>query len=148
MESLPYWPLFITFLIAWFVPLILSSLKVSKVPKVIIEIMMGVICGPFVLNLIQSSEIVDFLAQTGFLFLIFLSGLEINVDKILSSFPKGGLKLADFYKNSLLIALIIYFGSLLLSLPFAYLVNQFMEVDIVFFALLLPTVALSITVPI
>jgi Kef-type K+ transport system membrane component KefB len=148
MESLPYWPLFIIFIIAWMVPLVLSWFNVSKVPSVIVEIMIGVMCGPFVLNLVQGSPVVDFLAQTGFLFLIFLSGLEINVDKIVASFPKGGLHIADIYKNSLVIALVIYFGSLLLSLPFAFLVNLFIEVDIVFFALLLPTVALSITVPI
>lgn len=148
MESLPYWPLFIIFIIAWLIPLTLSWLNISKVPSVIVEIMMGVICGPFVLNLVQDSPVVDFLAQTGFLFLIFLSGLEINVDKILASFPKGGLRLSDIFKNSLIIAIVIYFGSLLLSIPFAWLVSLFIEVDLVFFALLLPTVALSITVPI
>lgn len=148
MESLNYWPLLIIFIVAWLVPLVLSWFEITKVPAVIAEITMGVILGPFVLNLVVSTPIVDFLAETGFLFLIFLAGLEIDIDKILASFPKGRIKIADILKNSLLLALSIYFGSLLLSLPFAWLISQFIDIDIIFFALLLPTVALSITVPI
>lgn len=148
MESLPYWPLFIIFIIAWLVPLTLSRLKITKVPAVIVEIIMGVLIGPYVFGLVAGSPIVDFLAQTGFLFLIFLSGLEIDVDKILSSFPKGGVKLSDIIKNSLLISLFIYFGSLILSALFAWLISLFITIDVVFIAILLPTVALSITVPI
>jgi len=148
MENLEYWPLFIVFMIAWIVPMVLSWFEVSKVPSVIVEIMMGVICGPFVLDLVSDTPIVSFLADTGFLFLIFLSGLEIDVDKIIASFPKGKVKGIDLIKNSLLLAIFIYFGSLILSLPFAWFISFFMDIDIVFFALLLPTVALSITVPI
>ncbi len=148
MESLPYWPLFLIFIIAWLVPLVLSWFNVSKVPSVIVEIIMGVIIGPYAFGLIESSPIINFLAQTGFLFLIFLSGLEINVDKIVSSFPKGGIKKSDLLKNSLLLALFIYFGSLILSAIFAWLISGFIEIDAVFIAILLPTVALSITVPI
>jgi len=148
MESLPYWHLFIIFIIAWLVPLTLSRLKITKVPAVIVEIIMGVLIGPYVFGLVAGSPIVDFLAQTGFLFLIFLSGLEIDVDKILSSFPKGGVKLSDIIKNSLLISLFIYFGSLILSALFAWLISLFITIDVVFIAILLPTVALSITVPI
>ncbi|MBK6266121.1 cation:proton antiporter [Marivirga sp. S37H4] len=148
MESLNYWPLLIILIIAWIVPLVLSWFEITKVPSVIVEIMMGVIIGPFVLNIVWDIPILAFLAETGFLFLIFLAGLEIDVDKILASFPKGKIRRVDLLKNSLLLALFIYFGSLFLSLPFAWLISQFIEVDIVFFALLLPTVALSITAPI
>jgi Kef-type K+ transport system membrane component KefB len=148
MQNLEYWPLFIVFMIAWIVPMVLSWYEVSKVPSVVVEILMGVICGPFILNLVTDTPIVGFLADTGFLFLIFLAGLEIDIDKIIASFPKGKVKGIDLIKNSFLLAVFIYFGSLLLSLPFAWLIGLFMDIDIIFFALLLPTVALSITVPI
>ncbi|WKK83724.2 cation:proton antiporter [Marivirga arenosa] len=148
MENLDYWPLFIVFMIAWVVPMLLSWFEVSKVPSVIVEIIVGVACGPFVLNIISDTPIVSFLADTGFLFLIFLSGLEIDMQKIISSFPKGKVTLSNLLKNSFLLAVFIYFGSLILSLPFAWFISLFMEIDIFFFALLLPTVALSITVPI
>jgi Kef-type K+ transport system membrane component KefB len=46
------------------------------------------------------------------------------------------------------LAVFIYFGSLVLSFPFAWLLSQYIYIDVVFFTLLLPTVALSIIVPI
>lgn len=148
MDTINYLPLFIIFIVAWIVPLILSWLEISKVPAVIVEISMGVIIGPYVLDLVKDTPYMDFLANTGFLFLIFLAGLEIDINKILSSLPRGKIKMIDLVSNSLLLAVFIYFGSLFLSLPFAWLISQFLEVDIIFFTLLLPTVALSITVPI
>lgn len=148
MDTLEYWPLFIIFIIAWLVPLVLSWLEVSKVPSVIVEIIMGVIIGPYVLDLVQQSPIMDFLAYTGFLFLIFLAGLEIDVDKIVSSLPRGKIRMIDLVSNSFLLAVFIYFGSLLLSIPAAWMISQFIDINIVFYTLLFPTVALSITVPI
>ncbi len=143
-----YWPLFIILSIAWIVPLLLSWLKVSAVPAVIVEILMGVIAGPFVLNLVQKTAYMDFLASTGFLVLIFLAGLEIDVNKITSSFPRHRVKWIDMISNSLILAIIIYFGSLFISIPFALAVHLFIDIDIVFFTILMPTVALSIMVPI
>lgn len=148
MDIINYWPLFIIFIIAWIVPLFLSWLEISKVPSVIVEIVMGVMIGPFVLDLVKETPYMDFLASTGFLFLIFLAGLEIDVNKIINSFPRGRIRMIDIVSNSLLLALFIYGGSLLFSIPFAWALNQFFNVDIVFFALVMPTVALSITVPI
>jgi Kef-type K+ transport system membrane component KefB len=43
---------------------------------------MGILIGPFVLDLVGKQEYLDFLGYTGFLFLIFLSGLETDVVKI------------------------------------------------------------------
>ncbi|MDH5400060.1 MAG: cation:proton antiporter [Cyclobacteriaceae bacterium] len=148
MDIINYLPLFFIFIIAWLVPLVLSWLEVSRVPAVIVEIIMGVLIGPFVFDLIEDVPYMDFLANTGFLFLIFLAGLEIDVRKIISSFPRGRVKMIDLLSNSMLLAIFIYTVSLLLSIPFALLINYFIPVDIIFYAILLPTVALSISVPI
>jgi Kef-type K+ transport system membrane component KefB/Trk K+ transport system NAD-binding subunit len=118
------------------------------VPAVIVEIIMGVVIGPFVLDLMDDTPYMSFLANTGFIFLIFLAGLEIDVNKIISSLPRGKIRTIDFVSNSLLLAVIIYLGSLALSLPFAWALSQFIDIDMIFYTLLLPTVALSITVPI
>lgn len=148
MTESPYFPLLIVFVIAWTVPLVLSRLEISKIPSVIVEIVMGVVVGPFVLNLVQQTPSLAFLSQMGFLFLIFLSGLEIDVNKIISSLPKRGVKWIDLISNSILLSSFIYFGSLALAVGYVLLVSGFMTLDIAFFALLLPTVALSIVVPI
>lgn len=148
MDLLNYYPLFIIFVIAWGVPLILSWLEIGKLPSVIVEIVMGVIIGPFVLDIVHDTPYMDFLASTGFLFLIFLAGLEIDINKIINSFPSGRIKRKDLVSNTLILALTIYFGSLIISIPFSWLLSLFIEADIVFYAMLFPTVALSITVPI
>ena len=143
-----YWPLFLVFIIAWIVPLVLSWLEISKVPAVIVEIIMGVVIGPFVIDLMPEAPYLDFLASTGFLILIFLAGLEIDMDKILSSLPKKGSKFSEVSRNSFLLASLIYLISLLVSLPVAWLIGRAIDIDLIFFTLLLPTVALSIIVPI
>ncbi len=148
MESTDFLPLFIIFIIAWMVPLLLSWLEITKVPTVIAEITLGVIVGPYVLGFVETSVYLDFLAEMGFLFLIFLAGVEIDVNKIITSLPRGRIKFIDLISNSFLLAVFIYFGSLVLSFPFAWMMGQLMDIDVIFFTLLLPTVALSIIVPI
>ncbi len=147
-EGLNYWPLFLVFVIAWLVPMVLSWLEVTKVPSVIVEIVAGVLIGPSVLNWVGKEPYLDFLAYTGFLFLIFLSGLETDIRKIIASLPKGRIKQIDLISNSFLVAVIIYLGSLLLSFPVALSISFFYPVDIFFFTVLFPSVALSIVVPI
>lgn len=146
-NSINYLPLFLIMLIAWLVPIALSWGRVTKVPSVIVEIILGVIIGPHVLNWVIATPYMSFLAYSGFLFLIFLSGLEINLGEIYRSLPKK-IRKVDLVSNSLLLAVIIYFGSLALSLPFAWLLHLLFNTDLVFFTLLLPTVALSVIVPI
>lgn len=148
MNSIDYWPLFLIFVIAWAVPMVLTWLEFSKVPAVIVEIIMGVIIGPHVLDLLGNAPYLDFLAYTGFLFLIFLSGLETDIQKIVNSFPRGRLKAIDFFSNSFIVGVFIYLGSLILSYPIALGISAIYSVDVIFLVLILPTVALSIVVPI
>lgn len=148
METINYWPLFYIFIIAWFVPLLLSWLEVAKVPSVIVEILLGVLIGPFVLDLIPDTPYIEFLANTGFLFLIFLAGLEIDLNKIIFSLQGWKAKDHKLMNNTLVVSLVIYVGSLALSVPVSWLLNNFFESDITFYSLLFPTVALSIIVPI
>ncbi|MEQ9403878.1 MAG: cation:proton antiporter [Cyclobacteriaceae bacterium] len=148
MELNDFLPLFIIFSIAWMVPFVLSWLEIGKLPAVIAEIIMGVVVCPFVLGWVEASVYLDFPGQMGFLFLIFLAGLEIDVKKIISSLPGSRPKFIDLISNSFLLAVFIYFGSLVLSFVFALLVSNYIDIDVAFFTLLLPTVALSIIVPI
>lgn len=144
-----YLPLFIIIVVAWLVPMTLSWLEISKLPSVIVEIIMGVLIGPFVLNWVTGTEAsLNFLSYTGFLFLIFLSGLALNIQKIISSFPRGRLRAKDFVSNTFLVAFLIYVGSLILSALIVYGLPIFPNIDKMFLVILLPSVALSIIVPI
>lgn len=145
--SFNYLPLLVVFSVAWLVPMMLSWLSISKIPAVIVEIMVGIVVGPHLLNILGPSHHVDFLAYTGFLFLIFLSGVEVDARKVLSSFPRR-ITPVKLISNSFLVASIIYVASLLLAFIVALILTWFFNIDVLFFTILLPTVALSIVVPV
>ncbi len=148
MDHHVYLPLLIIFAIAWTVPVVLSWLEIGKIPSVIVEIVLGVIVGPYVLDWINSGPLVDFLAETGFLFLVFLAGLEMNVGKIIDSLPRRRIHVTDFVSNSFLMATGIYVGALVLALPFAMVLNEILGLDFIFGAILLPTAAIGIIFPV
>ncbi len=65
--------------LAALVPLLASRLQRFRVPVVVGEIIVGVIIGKSGLQLVAGdSEIIQFLAWFGFIFLMFLSGLELD----------------------------------------------------------------------
>lgn len=148
MDHSIYLPLLIIFAIAWTVPVVLSWMEIGKIPSVIVEIVAGVLVGPYVLNWVHSEPLVDFLAETGFLILIFLAGLEMDVNKIINSLPNRRVHVTDFVSNSFLMATGIYVCALVLAMPFSMLINEFMGLDFVFSVILLPTAAIGIIVPI
>ncbi|AAK78424.1 Kef-type K+ transport system membrane component KefB [Clostridium acetobutylicum] len=65
-----------------------------KMPGVLGELIAGVILGPFILNLIQANADIKLLSDLGVVFLMFLAGIETNLDEL----KKAG-------KSSFLIAL-------------------------------------------
>lgn len=69
--------------------------KIVKAPIVVVEIVLGVICG--YLGLIYDDETLKLVAKFGFVYLMFLAGLEIN------------FKLVKVIKATLAINVILYF---------------------------------------
>jgi Kef-type K+ transport system membrane component KefB len=51
-------------------------------PVVVLEVLLGVIVGPHVMGLIAGSPLIDFLSRLGLIFLFFLAGLEIDLNKV------------------------------------------------------------------
>lgn len=98
-------PSFASFLLvvslAFFAPIISHSVKKMAVPLVVIEIIGGIVFGKSGLNLIKPDVHLQFLAAFGFAFLMFLSGLEIDVEGLL---PSRKLK-EPLYKSPLIIGL-------------------------------------------
>ncbi len=69
--------------------------KIIKAPIVVVEIVLGVICG--YLGLIYDDETLKLIAKFGFVYLMFLAGLEIN------------FKLVKVIKATLAVNVILYF---------------------------------------
>jgi Kef-type K+ transport system membrane component KefB len=55
------------------------------VPVVVLEIVLGAVIGPDVLDLAQRDDVLDVLSQLGLGFLFFFAGYEIQFDKIRGS---------------------------------------------------------------
>jgi CPA2 family monovalent cation:H+ antiporter-2 len=99
-----------------------------KIPAVVLEIVLGMVFGVSFLNIIQESEWLSFLSLFGLIFLMFLAGLEIEVENVLRS---GNLKQ------------IVAFFSLSLSLAVVFAV--LMGFDL-FYAIILTNVAVGVVV--
>jgi len=66
-------------LAAFLLPLIAGRMRM---PAVVLEILFGIAVGPSLLGLIHESEVMAYLAELGFLLLMFLSGFEIDFGKL------------------------------------------------------------------
>ena len=71
---------------AFLLPLIAGRLRLSAVT---LEIVFGIFVGPYALNLVEQSELLDFLAEFGFFLLMFLSGFEIDFGGIEKQGPRN-----------------------------------------------------------
>jgi len=69
-------------LVAFLAPL-LSELPLGfRLPIVVIEIALGALVGPHVLDLITVEGVIGFMGNLGLAFLFFLAGLEIDLGSI------------------------------------------------------------------
>ena len=82
-EELSFLPLLLVVFLAFFVPLALSRFKQLRLPIVVGEILAGVIVGRSGFNWVsQQDAVLDLLAQFGFVFLMFLAGMEIDFSNL------------------------------------------------------------------
>ena len=66
-------------LLALAVPLIVRQIRrLVRLPIVVGEIIAGIVVGQSGFNLVHETPVLSFLADFGFIFLMFLSGLEVN----------------------------------------------------------------------
>ncbi len=146
-----YLPLLVVAAIAWLTPILLSLLKLKKVPSVIIEIVLGFIIGHYFMtnHSTDSYHILEFLALSGFIFLMFLGGLEIDVDQIVSSFPKKRINYAGFIKNPLLVGISHFVGAIILSYAGTLILSYFVDIPhFWYFSLIMVTTSVGIVLPI
>lgn len=68
--------------VAAVVPLLLAAVPRLPVPGPVLEIVAGIVLGPSVLGVVRADETVTTLATIGLGFLLFLAGLEIDVQHL------------------------------------------------------------------
>jgi Kef-type K+ transport system membrane component KefB len=82
MPDVSFSSLAVVLAVAFFSRLLLGLVPRFRVPGVVIEIILGIIIGPSVLGWATADEPVQILALVGLAFLLFLSGLEIELDQL------------------------------------------------------------------
>ena len=146
-----YLPLLVVAGLAWIIPMSLSVLKIKKLPTVIVEIFLGYFIGRYLLMNAspESMKILEFLGLTGFIFLMFLGGLEIDMDQVILSFPRKQPSISRLMKNPLVIA-VIYFGlTIILSFAAASGLSGLVEIkNTWYFSLIMVTTSVGIILPV
>lgn len=136
--------LLITFLAA-LVPMVSLRLKRLHIPVVVGEIVVGIIIGKSGFNIIEPNIILDFLAWFGFIFLMFISGLELDFD--LLRVPKD--RKGSLLKQPLTLATVVFGITITLGIGFGVLLQQMGAVqDAILMGLILSTTSLGVVVPI
>lgn len=146
-----YYPLFIVLAIAWLIPMLMTFFRIKRIPTVVLEILAGYFIGKYLLGTApqESLKYVEFLALTGFIFLMFLSGLEIDMDQIISSLPRRKIRLQSVFRNPLIVGLIIFFLTLLLSFIGSLIIDNFVRLEnIWYFSLIMVTTSVGIILPV
>ena len=134
MPDVSFSSLAVVLAVAFFSRLVLGLLPRLRVPGVVVEIVLGIVIGPSVLGWAEADEPVQILALVGLAFLLFLSGLELELDHLrgrllrvtalglgasalLALLTGYALDLAGLISNPLLIAVTLLATSLGLVIP-------------------------------
>lgn len=145
-----FFSLVIVVVAAFLTPIIVNRLNVTFLPVVVAEILMGIIIGNSFLGLVHKDDMLNILSTLGFIFLMFLSGLEIDF----SAFKKDTRKRQGIDKNEknlpshLQLALTVFSLIMVLSiiLAFAFKWLGFVD-DVLLMVIIISTISLGVVVP-
>jgi monovalent cation:H+ antiporter-2, CPA2 family len=140
--------LLIVVTVAFLTPILLHRFKLNFIPVVVAEIIMGLVIGRSGFDVVHEDMWLSTLSTLGFIFLMFLSGLEIDFNafsgkKKITVLPNGKKE-----PNSFLAATLIFIGIFAFSLGLSYLFVLAGFIDSVFLmTLIISTISLGVVVP-
>lgn len=135
-------------LLALAVPLLVRQIgQFVRLPIIVGEIIAGIIVGRSGLNLIHETTTLKFLADFGFIFLMFLSGLELNFAALRP--PANGQKSVSLWRRPAWLASFIFVLTLLLAMCAGIAFwKTGMTQNPLLLGLILSTTSLGIVVPV
>ncbi|HDA8538123.1 TPA: monovalent cation:proton antiporter family protein [Staphylococcus aureus] len=142
--------LVIVVLAAFLTPIIVNRLNINFLPVVVAEILTGIVIGNSFLNIVERDSILNILSTLGFIFLMFLSGLEIDF----KAFKKD--KRARQGQNDdessipghLNLALTVFAFIMIISILLAYVFKWLGLVDdVLLMVIIISTISLGVVVP-
>jgi monovalent cation:H+ antiporter-2, CPA2 family len=133
---------------AFLTPIVLNRLRLKSVPVVVAEIIAGLIIGKSGFDLVQHGPWIDILSSLGFIFLMFLSGVEIDFSVFVNNGNQqklpNGKKPPNNFAVSGIIFLMVFLISYVLSIIFVML--NFTE-NSFFMTLVISTISLGVVMP-
>lgn len=150
MDASPsFAPLLIVLLLAFVVPILLSRLKRISLPIVVGEIIAGILVGQSGMGWVTPGEpVLTILSEFGFVFLMFLSGMEIDFDSLRRN-GTGGIRKDGAKLGPLSLALLAFGLTLLLAIASGFLLTYFdLARNPWIMALILSTTSLGVVVPV
>ncbi|MCI2803014.1 monovalent cation:proton antiporter family protein [Staphylococcus pettenkoferi] len=142
--------LVVVVLAAFLTPILVNRLNLNFIPVVVAEVLMGIIIGHSFLNLVEKDAMLNILSTLGFIFLMFLSGLEIDF-KTFRKDPRtkakeeqGENKTPGHFQMAITVFAII----MIISIVFAYMFKWFGLIDdVLLMVIIISTISLGVVVP-
>ncbi len=141
--------LVIVVMAAFLTPIIVNRLNINLLPVVVAEILMGLIIGQSGFHLVERDNVLSILSTLGFIFLMFLSGLEIDFnafksDENTSEKSKNKKKAPGHLQLSLVVFSLIMIVSIILAYAFKWfgLID-----DVLLMVIIISTISLGVVVP-
>ncbi|HEY61644.1 MAG TPA: hypothetical protein G4N95_03250 [Anaerolineae bacterium] len=149
-ETLSFAPLLLVVLLAFLVPIFLKRFRYIQIPIVVGEILVGIIVGRSGFGWVnQHDPVLDLLSEFGFVFLMFLSGTEIDFSAIGFSRRSKKEEIQKKTWGALPLGGLVFLLTLLLSTAIGFGLSQYGLVqDPWMMALILSTTSLGIVVPV
>ena len=133
--------------LAFVIPLLTKRLDRFGIPTVVYEIIAGMIVGSSGLNLIEPSQTLTFLAEFGFAFLMFLSGLELDLRLLNPNRPS--MEGEHRMTQALPVGVMIFLGTILMAFSATLLFSPpGTSSNPLLLGLILSTTSLGVVVPV
>ncbi|KKB41650.1 cation:proton antiporter [Bacillus thermotolerans] len=148
-EHASLFSLVIVIVAAFLTPIILHRMKLNFIPVVIAEIIVGLVIGKSGFDIVSQDVWLETLSTLGFIFLMFLSGLEIDFTAF-SNKKKETSRMLPGRKepNAFMVATVVFTGILVLSFVLSYIfVLLGLIEDAFLMTLIISTISLGVVVP-
>lgn len=148
METGSFTSLVVVVIAAFLTPILLHRLRLRFVPVVVGEIIAGLIIGKSGFDLVEQDLWIKTLSTLGFIYLLFLSGLEIDFSVFAGKKEKRVLPSGRKEPNGLMVAPVMFAMILVLSylISLLFLWSGFIE-NVYLMTLVISTISLGIVVP-
>jgi monovalent cation:H+ antiporter-2, CPA2 family len=140
--------LVIVIVAAFLTPIFLHRFRLHIIPVVVAEIIVGLIIGKTGFNIVQPDAWIEILSTLGFIFLMFLSGLEIDFSAFARNRKKEKLANGKQAPNPFFVASLVFIGIFVISLGLSYLFVLLGYINNAFLmTLIISTISLGVVVP-